>query len=197
MTANNPLYWRNGNYRQPLVNNPPWGQRANNARMAVWHFSRKFAVEMYPAGSWRKEDGRYDRGQARIVEIWGSIQPNSGVNKIRENLPEGESFEGQLIIHVDSHQPENIEIALANPDLFPDGVFLAGVGQNAFFDTRGFGMIVQFRNLRWRIQDVDVYENAGDEEVALVSAVHRGRCTLFTDVQQEMQADLSGEVIAP
>ena len=197
MTINNPNYWRAGNYKQPVVSDPPNGQRANNARHAIWHFSRPVVFEFYPAGTWRKEDGRYDRGAARLITMYAVVQPFGGKGMLQYRRPEGDSFEAELVVHLDSHQPKNIEIANANPDIFTDGVFLAGVGQGANFDTRGFGMIMQFRNQRWRIANVDVFENAGDEEVSSVSAMHRGECTLFTDVQQEMNASRNNEIIAP
>ena len=197
MTANNPSYWRNGNYAQPIVANPPNGQRVNNARHAVWHFSRPIIVEVYEAGSWRASDGRYDRGKERLVTMHAVVQPQSDHSQLREQLPEGESEESRIVVHLDSHQPENIAIAASNADLFPSGVFLSGVGQSAFYDARGFGMIVQWRGQRWRVQSVMVLDYGGDEEVAANSAIYRAVCTLFTDIQQEMRAVNAQEVIAP
>ena len=197
MTANNPAYWRSGNYAQPIVANPPNGQRANNARHAVWHFSRPVTVEVYQAGHWRAEDGRYDRGAAQLVTMHVVAQPMSDHSQIREQLPEGESEESRIVVHLDSHQPENLTAAASNADLFPSGVFLSGVGQSAFYDTRGFGMIVVWRGQRWRVESVMVLDYGGDEEVAANSAIYRAVCTLHTDVQQEMRAVKSQEVIAP
>lgn len=197
MSNNHPNYWTNGRYAQPIVVNPPKGQRVNNARHALWHFSRLIQVEVYPQGAWRKEDGRFDRGQATLIPMWATVQPVAGRNVLKSSLSEGESFEAEVIVHIDSHQPENIQIAQGFPQLFPDGLFLAGVGKSFMFESRGFGMLVQWRGLRWRVNDVDMFEYGGDEEVSISNAVYRGRCTLFTDIQQEMNADVSTEVIAP
>jgi hypothetical protein len=194
MTANNPNYWFNGSYAQPLVANPPNGQQANNSRMATWHFSKLIPIEIYKDGAWRKNDGRYDRGVAQVVTIYATCQP---LGETLRNESEGESNEMKLLVHVDSHQPENIAIASAFPALFPNGVFLAGVEEGAFLDTRGFGMIVQWMGKRWRVETVKPLLYAGDEEVSIRNCVYRAECSLFTDVQQEMRVTKLNEIIAP
>lgn len=201
MTLPNPNYWTNGNYAQPLVANPPKGQRVNNARHAVWHFSEPVAVEIYPAGSWRVDDGRFDRGAVVTTIMHMVVQP-IGISNNEPLMPDNERHEGErqeemIICHLDSHQPENIQLVQANNSIFPNGFFLSSVGEIGTYDKAGFGMIVQWRGRRWRIANVMIMDKGGDEEVSAQSALYRANCTLFTDNQQEMRAVKAQEIIAP
>ena len=201
MTLPNPNYWINGNYAQPLVANPPKAQRANNARHAVWHFSEPVVVEIYPAGSWRVDDGRFDRGAVVTTIMHMVVQP-IGISDNEPLMPDNERREGErqeemIICHLDSHQPENIQLAQANNSIFLNGFFLSSVGEIGTYDKAGFGMIVQWRGRRWRIANVMIMDKGGDEEVSEQSALYRANCTLFTDVQQEMRAVKAQEIIAP
>lgn len=207
MTDVNGIYWqrRGGDYIQPQVCEPPINQNANNARHAVWHLSRLIEVEIYPTRpihGWRAantdpvDDGRADRGEPIVFKLWGVIQPyRSGDRHSSELVRDawGEHTEGDVVVHVDSHQQENLDIIAADPALvalFPNGLRILGPDTEGPVDDdrRNFSTVFRFRNRRWRVCNVAELFEAGDENLHDEGAVYRAVCKEFQDRNHERDA---------
>ena len=181
-------YWQRqaGVYRQPLVVEPPQDQNANNARAAIWHLGRSFDLEVYPsAEGWRLTDGRHDMADMRLVTVRGVIQPDGSSNELVRGA-EGEHGEGRIIVHLDSHEPFNVEAAAINVDVFPDGVRLTGPDSDG--EMRGHAMIVRWAGRRWKVLSVAEHWEGADEEVTATGAVYRAVCGLFRQRSHERDA---------
>lgn len=190
-------YWQDsaGVYRQPTVINPNAGANANNARQAIWHLGRELVLECFEAeGGYRVgdddpiDDGRYDRGAARMVTVRGVIQPKrEGSIQVKQEF-EGERSEGQMILHLDSHEPFNIAAAEANDDIFPDGIRLVGPDMEAADGARHHVTIVQFGGRRWKVLAIAELSEGGDAELHPAGIVYRAELGLFVDASQERRA---------
>lgn len=205
MTDNSGNFWgkRQGTHMQLPVNNPPNGQNANNARMAVWHLGRPFTLEVFPEGGWQvgdiddKDDGRYDRGDSFEITVYGHIQPltynNRDGSQDLGTRRGGEYVEGEIVVHLDSHQPENLEAAAAST-FFDDYVYLSP--SESMEGHRNFSMLVHWRGRRWKMRTVQEHAEASDEEVSgLSGAVYRAVCQEFTDVNQEKLAVPADQIV--
>ena len=113
-------------YRQPTVLNPPLGQRAENARYAIWHFAELIEIDVAQDVSWSKLDGRSYVGEWRTIQAYAVCQPKStdGENPM---LYEGERVESAIVVHIDNTDPRNVELSKGYADIFPHGLYLAGV----------------------------------------------------------------------
>ncbi len=198
MSDNKGLYWQqqSGVYTQPQVINPPMGQNANNARHAVWHLGNELEVELYPASAWRAGDGdevddlRHTKGPATVLTIWGTAQPyhGDGGSSDREGDAGGESVEGMIVVHIDSHQPENIAVAADNEELFPSGgIRLTDDEDKTAGKGYAHAALIRWQGRRWKVMQVIELFEAGDEENGN-GAVYRCLCARFTDKSQELTA---------
>lgn len=199
MTNNNPNYWSTPGdmYVQLHVLNPPGGQNANNARMAIWHLGRPVSLEVFPEGHWNvtdadvEDDGRYDRGASEIVVVYGHIQPltynNRDGSQDLGTRRGGEYVEGEIVLHLDSHQPENIEAAAAST-FFDDHIYVSP-GENVENGHKNFAMLLHWGGRRWKPKTVQQHMEGSDEEVSGTNgAVWRVVLREFTDVTQERKA---------
>jgi len=183
-------YWQRqaGTYLQPRVIEPPQDQNANNARAAIWHLGREFEIEAYPsAEGWRLTDGRHDMPDMRLITVRGMIQPDGASNELTRGI-EGEHGEGGIIVHLDSHEPFNIEAALINADIFPDGIALTGPDSEGTDPMRGHAMIVRWAGRRWKVFSVTEHWEGADEEITPTGAVYRAVCGLFRQRSHERDA---------
>lgn len=198
MTDPKGIYWsqKPGTYLQPTVIDTPAGQNANNARMAIWHLGRELDLEIYPTSEgWRVgdtdpvDDGRHDRGAPRIVRVRGAIQPLSsgGSSGLQQNR-EGERTEGQVVVHIDSHEPFNILAAQANSDIFPNGIRIIGPDMELADDRFNFTTVIRFRSRRWKVLECMELFEGGDEELAFEGAIYRTVCGLMNDRNHERDA---------
>lgn len=191
-------YWIDGVnvYLQPQVINPPNGQNANNARHAVWHLGRALTIEVYPSGDGQYragdldpvDDGRFDRGAARLVTVYGVIAPESGGSIAVQQAFEGERTEGSMMLTLDSHQPENIAAAQANADIFPDGIRIIGSDMVGTDDRHNFATVIRFRGRRWKVLTVAEHWEGGDEELHTEGALYRCTLGLLRDQSHERDA---------
>jgi len=85
-------------------------------------------------------------------------------------LPEGEHTEGMHVIHIDSHQPENLKVIEDHPEgtaLFPNGLKVLGPdteGQAEGDDLRfNFATTFEFKNRKWKTCAVAELNEGGDE----------------------------------
>ena len=204
MTDTHGSYWTRtaGSYQQPSVIEPPSGQNANNSRHAIWHLARKLTALVYPTENavWRAsngnaiDDGRFERGQPIEVEFYGTLQPDNddrGSHTITD-AQEGEFHEGSMILHVDSHQPENLlAAASANavvPDLFPDGFRILGSDHGPTDGRTNFATVVKYRNELWKVKHIMTLYEGGDEQDSPDGAIYRAECKLFRDDTHERNA---------
>lgn len=201
MTERSDEYWTRprGLYQQPPVLNPPRGQNANNAWHAIAHLGHPFEIEVYPtAGKWNAGkdencDGRYERGEACIACVWGLIQPirgpMSGGSAELQTEAGGEWSEGQIVVHLYSHAPENIKEACKKPDVFPDGIRLIGPDFDGDHDRQNFSTVIRWKGRRWKIKSImDLFEG-GDEDLHKdCPAVYRAICSLLEDRNHEREA---------
>lgn len=200
MTDLKGIYWKRskGVYLQPDVCEPPIDQNANNARHAIWHMGREIEMEVYPTlQGWRAsdgdpiDDGRHDRGAPLIIPVRASIQPYGGEGRDSSKLmqmPEGQWTEGQVVVHLDSHEPFNIETAAQYSEVLPDGVRVIGPDTEAPDDRVNFPTVFRFRGRRWKAISVAEFFEGGDEELAFEGAIYRAICSEFKDRSHERNA---------
>lgn len=200
MTDKKGIYWKRqqGTYLQPDVIESPAMQNANNARHAIWALGRMVEMEVYPsAQGWRAsdedpvDDGRHDRGEPTVVKVRAVIQPRSGdQNGSSElfDLPEGQYTHGEVVIHLDSHDPINLCAADDHPELFPNGVRVLGPDTEGTDGQKNFATVFRFRNRRWKVTRMLELFEGGDEELSCEGATYRMLAEEFKDRSHERNA---------
>ena len=185
--------WKRGAYVQPRVINPPSLQNASEARKGIWHFGRELELLVFTPQNhaWRAgdasvvDDGRHERGIPLSLKIRGTWQPNTqkrGRGVI--DAPGGGRTENNFIIHVDSHDPFNLDSIQATPGaglIFPNGLRL--------FDFDGFGleeginfpMAIVFRGTKWKIKQPIPLWAGGDEDSSFQGAIYRAETQSWVD----------------
>ena len=174
-------------YRQPTVLNPPLGQRTENARYSIWHFAELIEIDVAQDVSWSKSDGRSYVGEWRTIQAYAVCQPKStdGENHM---LYEGERVESAIVVHIDNTDPRNVELAKGYADIFPHGLYLAGVDDVIGQTQLRVPTIINFRGQKWKPITTMQLQKAGDENGELNNCAYRSECILWRDNYQEMHA---------
>lgn len=204
MTDPRGKYWSDvpGTYIQPLVNNPPALQNANNARHAIWHLGRMLTLLVFPSSThvWRAgdadaiDDGRHDRGAPIEFQVRATWQPNT--QKRGRGVVDGVEAmrtESNFIVHLDSHDPVNLLAAATHPEIFPNGVRLVDPDDFGTDGIINFPMAILYRGNRYKVkQPIALYEG-GDEELDTEGAIYRAECQLWHDRFHERDASVPAE----
>ncbi|GHA66264.1 hypothetical protein GCM10009007_03410 [Formosimonas limnophila] len=175
-------------YRQPTVMNPPLGQRAENARHAIWHFAELIAIDVAVGVTWDELDGRSKIAQWRTIEAYAVCQPLVGGDGLNESLYEGERTEAAIIVHIDNEDPRNLALASTYSDIFPNGIYLGGLDSVSSHPQIGFPTIINFDGQKWKPRHTARLNKAGDETHPAMNGAYRSECYLWRDNHQEMQA---------
>lgn len=190
--SNNP-YWtqcQQAYIQQCII--APTKQAPDNARMAIWTFSKPLVLEAYHDGQWQTpcKDGRYFKGKPTLVPFCGTVQP-VGANDFQvQQLKEGVDIEGAHCLHIDPHQPENIASAQNFPELFPDGCILITGPDDECQGRRkkGHADVVRFNGCRWKVLDGCRIAHGGRECDGPNAGPHRFILGLYRDRDGELNA---------
>jgi hypothetical protein len=191
---NIPFYARiAGNYLQPEVIEPPLASSPHNARLAVGHLSRLLELEIYPSQvGWRQQDGRHDRGEPVVIEVYAVTYPAGAGDQPTVTAPEGGYNRGDRVFILDGWQDENLPVALANPDIFPDGhLFLSGSDDQGNNTTVNHEMIFRFGGDKYKIYDVKQWDGAREAFQHDTGGVYEATARLWRDQDQELDAPVT------
>lgn len=176
-----------GNYKQPTVMNPPLGQRAENARHAIWHFAELITIDVALNVEWSKQDGRAYIGEWRTIQAYAVCQPRTDDGQ-HQGLYEGERTEAAIVVHIDNEDPRNVALEPTYADIFPNGIYLGGVDAVTEHEQLRVPTIVNFRGQKWKPISTMQLNKAGDETHPYLNGAYRSECILWRDNHQEMQA---------
>lgn len=152
-----------------------------------------FEVEYYFNGNSRSGyqdtpmDGRYDRGEPIVIKMWGIIQPTHDdiMQSSLVSEASGDRSEGEIVIHIDKEQQENIIVAKQYSHYFKNGIELNTTGD------ADFSNIIRWQDKRWKVIKSMRPDNQQNQDNRLI----RVEASLFTDVQQNMRASKDQEIL--
>lgn len=184
-------------YQQADIIEPAGSQTAGNARHAIRHLGRMLVLAVYPAADavWQvgdadaTDDGRHYRGDPVMLDIRGVFQPNTqkrGRGVVDD--VEGARSEVSFILHVDSHDPVNIEATSARPDIFPNGLRLYDVDAEGEDGGSNYPMILHFRGDKFKLRQPIALYSGGDPLLDTDGAIYRAECSLWRDKHHERPA---------
>jgi hypothetical protein len=184
---------QSNNYRQPLVMNPPLGQRTENARYAIWHFAELISIDVAQDVSWSKVDGRSYVWSWRTIQCYAVCQPRTDDGQHFGNY-EGERTEAGIVVHIDNKDPRNVAFFASYSDIMPNGLYLGGVDDVVGQAQLRVPTIVNFRGQKWKPVSTMALDKAGNEDGDLFNGAFRSECILWRDDNQEMQAGIGAGV---
>lgn len=190
----------------PNVILPGGLENASHARGAVQHFARKLELWVYPTENsvWRAsndspvDDGRHDRGEPVKFDIYGTWQPNT-LKRARGLIegPEASETESVFIVHLDSHDPRNLEAVAARDDIFPNGLRLVDPDDRGTDGIVNHPMAIMFRGNKYKVQKPLALYAGGVADQDVQGAIYRAECSLWEDRYQEREARSNGREWGP